>query len=375
MINIEKVKPDVLVASLAEYGLKTNGDLQQQAERLQVHLKLETVVPPKYLSDECSECGGESDLRKPTCPFCGAGGVETKAAVPAPEKPPKGSKKKAQKTGDGTPAFHEAEAQEAPVESLPDAAAAVVSDPKTEVVPVAVKALDDGVAAVHKVLEAVTYSYWDLGKALQPLFEDQLWKARLGSDAKPIYKGWNQFVQSEFGISPMRSYEFMDASKYFKREDFQLIGYTKLVPLLRLPEEKRQELLAEAKKGRLPRARILEIVREEVGDARRDTGRSGGGSAAGGAAGTRRIRENAAARRESPSPDGEITAVHALGRVRVPLFRRPKSSKDEPKRADSLAHEPHGSEELPNGVLVTYKVVKESKGLALIIVRSRPPQA
>jgi hypothetical protein len=59
--------------------------------------------------------------------------------------------------------------------------------------------------------------------------------------------------------------------------------------------------------------------------------------------------------------------------VTIPLYQRPATRKkdDEPKRAKTLAQDPWGTEDLLNGVVTHYRIVKQAKGLALVVERRR----
>ena len=368
MIIIEKVQEKLLNKYIRahELGVVKAESVEDKAARVQAH-QVKTV-PEDKMSEACTVCGGESSLDLPECPFCGAAGVSDEPKPPGEETP----------TPVGSDLAKAAEAP-APKQKLTKveraaakAAAAIEPAHDASVVPEGVRLLDDAVAKVRTAQGASVQGYYDLGKAMLEIFDGNLWKHRLGADGKPLFRGWNQFVQDELGISSAYSYQIMETSKNFSREDFSLIGSTKLVQILRLKPEQRTQLLEEAKAGRMPRKRLLEIVQGEVGDARRDTGRTGGnGGKKLGGAGTKALKAKAEAKTLAKRDrEGEITAVGVLGKVKLPLFARVAKGKDQ-KRAASLAQDPWGEERLANGIVQRYRLVKETKGLVLIIERTR----
>lgn len=373
MIIIEKVNEKLLNKYIRanDMGIVKAESTEDKATRVQEHQT--ATVPKDRMSDACSECGGESDLDLESCPFCGAAGV-SKDPEPAGEEP-------AAPPTPGSNAALAAAVGPAPKQKLTkverDAAkvaakTALAPAHDASVVPEGVRLLDDAVEKVRVAQGASVQGYYDLGKAMLEIFDGNLWKHRLGADGKPLFRGWNQFAQDELGISSTYSYQIMETSKNFSREDFALIGSTKLVQILRLKPEQRTQLLEEAKAGRMPRKRLLEIVRGEVGEERRDTGRSGGnGGKRLGGAGTKALKAKAEAKTAAKRDrEGELTAVGVMGKVKLPLYARVAKGKEN-KRAASLAQDPWGEEKLANGIVQRYRLVKETKGLVLIIERTR----
>lgn len=354
-INMEKVSEAHVAAAIQKFSLSDKGTLEQRVRRLQKHQEAEV---PGEKRAACDVCGGVSNVDLPACPFCGDESVEQHAGngaggTPAGEvvdggtaevvhgangkAPPKGLKKVKGKAMEGRPSIDPSSAPE----------------------------LDRAVGAVREAQLAGVNSYWDLGRALLDIFTPQLWKQRVSEDGKPLFRSFNQFCDQELGISHSQAYQIMQCAEHFSREQFLTVGQDKLVQILKIAPEKRTALLKAAKEGKVTREQLREMVAREPQPVR--TGQSHGGGHLKATEAAREKRRQARAQK-----DGEVTAVSALGRVKVPLFARPKGGKkDDPKRAVALHQDPWGTEQLANDVECTYRVVKESRGLVLVIERRR----
>lgn len=384
-INLDKCDPKVVAKYITHYELKVTGGLNAQVNAIEKHTK--ASVPESDLSSACSVCGGESDFNLPECPYCGA--VETgdtpstmskaagaNGADPGDTDPHSGTDeddeedddeetdakseapKPKQKMGRPKPTKKPKSEKKKPTEIVETHGAELVES----------KALDDAVDRVQQALRQGASSYWDLGTALLEIFDKQLWKQRIAG-GRQAFTSWNTFCRDELKMSHVNTFSIMDAARAFSKKDFEDIGHSKLQLMLKLPPERQQLLLEEAKQGRLPRSRLKEIIEGEVpkGHVRETGRRKPKGTAAAAAAN----REQAAARRVRP--DGEVTAVSQLGRVKLKLWARPSAKKPnaKPVRAVSVTHDPWCEEKLVNGVVVRYAVVKTATGLELIIERRR----
>lgn len=409
-IDITKVNEAVIDRYLATYGIKSRGGLNAKLQALEKYQTDLDNVPKEQQSAACTNCGGESDLRLPECPYCGTKEIE-----------------------DGPPAEASTEVVEPVVvlthEPLEPVQDPIVSDVKPEPLAAAPEVqvavpmqttggqrmrrvertkektksngttttvvtttgaelaasgeLDAAVVRVQVALRSGANSYWDLGSALLDIFEKKLWKQRIVG-GKQAFSSWNLFCRDELNMSHVNAFSIMDTARAFSRKDFEDLGHSKLQLLLRLPKERQQVLLEEARKGQLPRARLKEIVEGEVPKGeRRETGRKNANNprlAEAGAAGTEKLREKAAMRKAerdknkaTPRPDGELTAVSQLGRTKIKLYARPnpKKPKEKPMRAVSITLDPWGEEVLVNGVVVRYTVMKAAAGWELLIERKR----
>lgn len=384
-IDATKCNEYVVDKYIAHYGLKVKGGLNAKVNAIERHT-LEKVEPKDH-STPCTKCGGTSDFNLPECPYCGDSATDD---VPTLE-----ASSMREKLIDKLITEQEAE---------PAAAAAASSpEPVTEVVEQAVKprqgmkkvdrtkkanghaepaaptpaeaqpgelapadALDRAVASVKQALHAGASSYWDMGVALIEIYDKQLWKQRLAG-GRQAYTSFTVFCRDELGMSHAHAYPAMDVARGFTRELFLEIGSRKLQLLLRLPRDRQLQLAEEARAGRLPKARLQQIVQEEApGTAGvRDTGRKrSGGTAAQASAAAAKAR---AERKLQKPADGALTAVYQQGRARLKLWARPsKKQQGKPVRAVSVTQDPWVEEQLVNGAVARYTVVKGKGGLELV---------
>jgi len=263
---------------------------------------------------ECSVCGGESDSRLPSCPFCNDGEAYPETGiVPARDFVEPGS-------------------------------------------------LDAAIERVNAAKRRGALAYWELGHELYNIFENRLYTQRLNDKGKPKYANWTAFVVAEIGMGSSQSYKVMDCAVTFDRDTFNAIGVTKLGLLLRVPEEDRAEALKKAASSTV--SEIEQEVRRLAGNAPpRDTGRTGfKGGAAASAKGAAALR----GKKKVPqvaARDGSVTAVAAKPRLKIPLYQRGKPD----KRALRLAQDPHGSMQLENDVELLVSIVQTAEGLSAVV--------
>lgn len=235
-------------------------------------------------------------------------------------------------------------------------------------------ALDVAVSEVHRIKGEMAKGFasgtYDLGKKLMEIYEGKLHLERRDAAGAPRYAGWKEFCRGELGLDGKYALKLMDVSQSFTREEFLKVGPTKLIPLLRIPEQARQDLVKSAPDK--PRSQILEEVRAMVGDKVRDTGRAA--ASAGGAnlqQGGRGKANGKAEPTEAKEDQNKITVALVAKRHRVKLYAK---GKDE-RRAKTMADLPKGTMELENGTRMDFLVVKNPKGeLELVIdVRRNAP--
>ena len=353
-IDIEKIKEELVDAELKKAEIDASGKLVSKVRKLQAHYK--KTIEAKNMSAPCSECGCESDLNLAACPFCGAEGVSEEPLSDVVNKP--------------------VDKPKASPPDKPPVSTEVVETTGTDMTDGGLPSLEESESAIRAAHVAGVGSYYDLGKALGEIFSKNLWKHRLGPDGKPIYRGWNQYVSTVHDITPKHSYEIIETSRYFSREDFVLVGVDRLRQILRFDSpQQRAELVEAAKGGNLTRAKLREFVAENPPPRRgtqvtRDADENGNAST-GFRGGKEGAAKGSAARKKPKPPEGEVTAVATLGRVKIPLFARPKKKGLQPLRAMKVEQDPMGEEQLLNGVIVHYRIVRDTKGLSLIVERVR----
>lgn len=377
-IDMKKVDEKIVDKYLAQLKITARGGLNAKVNALEKQQREQT--PDSDISTPCTNCGGISDCKLPECPYCGEADSGDALATPSVDVGPA--------TVEQTTADDQARAAqnaEASAETAPEVKAEVVKTTKKQKLakverakkdadPVAhageivgSKDLDDAVLRVHSALRQGAGSYWELGKALGDIFDRQLWKQRLAG-GKQRHQSWAIFCRDELGMSHVNTFSVMDAARYASKEDFEEIGHTKLQLLLRLPKQRQEELREAARRGQLPRAKLKQIIEQEVPKgAVRDTGRAGRATAAHAAAAA--VAGERRAARKLPKPDGELVAIAQLGRSTLKLLARPsgKNPKGKPVRATSLRQDPWCEHELPNGVVARYAVVSTPNGINLVV--------
>lgn len=381
-------KSKISVEAMREWceklGMDASGSADDLVERLDEYhrgpIKGELLV--------CDECGAEGDGGLPVCPYCGIGDDEEgePAGKAQPEKPAPGKKdpvakktdKKTSKPAKEKPA-PKAKPKKPPrvaVEKNANAALAVVA-PAADEAPVEVLGseaeLDEALKHVIELHHSAVVNYWEVGRELHRIFKSRLYVVRKGTDGTPKYKSWSQFVVAEVGVSAQYSYRIMEVATMYSREQVAEIGISKLSLMAQLDEAERKKLMDRS--VGMSKGEVASEVRQLTGGTRKTptvsqkAGRAGfkGGSAAA-KKGSKVHSENAAAARAAkPSASSsQITVASLLGRVTIPLFK-----KDSKVRAMKLGDAPVGTEAMVNGVTVSYKVVLQPKGLAIVVERTR----
>jgi hypothetical protein len=323
-VDMSKVKFDCVNKALVKHGLPIGGTDAQKVLRLAAYYRQAT---PKSRLADCSTCEGVSDVEEESCPFCGDGAVEEEA-VPVvsivPAKPPQVLVKVERKKQE----------------------IVVVEQPATE------KDLDAAVAAIHELKARATESLWDLGNDIGKLHKSGLWKIRRSDDGSPKYKSWGQFTESELGITQGYSYKLMDVAGAYSRDQLRQFGPSKLYLSLTVPPEARKVVLQQIEEG----ASVSELrtLREQIGKAPHDTGRSKKVGA---------LAHKPGAKKGGRKPE-KITVAMLLNRVEM-VGTKPGT--DRPVKI-RLPSQIVAEERLFNGVTQRIVVTNEEDGTVLIIV-------
>lgn len=321
---------------------------------------------PRDKQVECQACQGISDADLEACPYCGDGeeagpGSEPAQADVAVLEDVKGKAKKAAK----------AAVAELPVpvsahaELVEHAGLVGEKEPATEGL------LDRVVKRVSEMYANLAVHYWTLGKQMTVVFDRELWKMRKSSDGKPVYTTFPQWCEKELGKKAGAFYPLMDVAREYTEAQARKLGMTKLGQIITAPDGAKAKILALAEKGASTR-QIAAKVKEERAKAklaRRDTGRGKGGVGKGGKLSA--AEKAAGVTKTQVDPTGRVTVAMVEGRSVLELFAKPAKKGAEPKRAKTLADEPYAREELTNGVVRLYSVVKRASGLVLVLETER----
>lgn len=349
--HVNKLREPLVDKAMEDNGLEpVKGEsVADKAERLDAHYR--NTIPTKNLA-EC-DCGYGADAALPGCPFCG----ETEIIVKDKEL------------------FDEARGK-TPAAIVPEVKAELVeTGPPAERNASAEKlaALDVAVARVKEAHAQGIGSYWDLGTALRPIWEGQLYFQRLDASGAPKYKSWSQFLATEFGgqIADGHSYRVMDVARAFDRTTAIEIGVAKLSILVRAKNDAMPKLLEAAKTQTVKELAKTAAPFLHAPGTRTSASavpeRTGRGTSAGSRSARAEGRAQASFVAEKTA-ENRITVSTTLGAVEIPMFKRA----DMKARAKVLRDEPIGVEVYMNGVEARYFVdIGGDGGITLKIVRIR----
>lgn len=359
----DRLREPLIDKALEDNDLQRDGTVVEKARRLDDHYRNTTPVVNGL---DC-DCGYFSPADTPSCPFCGDSEV-LPTTITAPgattAAKPDGSLRAEPIAGaEGTSIERADAAYDEPPASEAD------RDVSAE----KLVRLDEQCAKVREAHESAVASYWDLGSALAPICDGQLYFQRRDETGAPIYRSFAQFVATEFAgvITIGHAYRVMTVAKRFDRKTAVEIGVAKMGQLARVKAEKLPEMIERARDPSVTVRTLSQEIRPHVdepgGGAREEpSGRSGRGSTAG-------SRQALAAGRDAAAfaaskAENRITVSTALGETVVALFCKA----DPKRRAKRLADEPAGEEVTVNGVAFRYFVeLGADGGLQLKIVRTR----
>lgn len=226
--------------------------------------------------------------------------------------------------------------------------------------------LDKAVEYIASELQHSGASYHRAGRALkEQVYGPELWKLRT-RDGKPAYKSFEQFTVAEFGITPMRAYQFMKVCDKFTEEQVAKLG-SKAILIVQSPEEL-QPMLIEAAQNGATASEIRKIKKAHGGDKPRKVTTASGKEItyAGG-------RGKVGSTDKAPKP--KVTAIAMVGSHTVKLHKKPASMRGVEvsalPRAKRLADEPFGMLELENGVSLFVTIVDKGDGLVAKLVFKR----
>lgn len=239
------------------------------------------------------------------------------------------------------------------------------------------KALD---VATGKIIEQTVksiHSYWTLGRLIADVHRDDLWKARTDDNGKAAYKSFAQYVVRELKMSPPTAYKAMDVASKFTEGQITKIGMTKLSFILQAPELERPALLAEVeanpKMGKRQLESKVKQIRADHKVDKIDTGRQ---ATPKGLPGTVSKKDKAAGvTKKTAAAEGRVTVAMTEGVVKLAMYAKP-AVKLQPgekltKVAKQLGDEPIATEQMNNGVVRYYSIVKKDNALVLKIETKR----
>jgi hypothetical protein len=351
-IYIEKLNRNLIIAALSGGGKLVDPNDTTQQLSLQLHMTFQSL--PDSEKSRCDNCKGVSATDLDLCPYCGfSEGVPLVSESPkkgekkleadmtdtSTEKPKKGKKKK--------------EANGALV-ATPVAA----NDLKPSGVIHTQRELDAAVAEVETLKGSAATGYWALGRAIERIHVQQLWKLRQETDEKGKtklrWKTWEAFCHSELKMTPKTANRAMDVATRYTEEQIRLWGATKLELLLQAPPEERERIMKEQVEKGAGKREIEKEVRKaksKAGFTRPSRGTHGG-------------KTDATQTKSVGSKN--IVVAEIIGTQTIKAYKRPASLKNvdwkEQVRAKKLADEPIGVWRMLNDVVAYISVTTSAAG-------------
>lgn len=242
-MNHKVMSAGVLTAALKglKIALPKAKNVVSMANALSAYFAENTVK--KELSG-CSSCGGISDIKLPSCPYCGDADI----------------------VGEGATITATAEAV---VAAAPDVEGKPTMSGGYVVLNVA--DLEASLGRVVELKKNAERSIWELGNEIRTLHDGELWKARV-EDGKARYKNWKMFCAVELGMSGNHAYRLIEVATKFTREQVEKWGVSKLTIIAQLPDARQNELLNDGKETTKEKLQREAAALKDKGDKERETG-------------------------------------------------------------------------------------------------------
>jgi hypothetical protein len=327
-------------------------------------------------------CQGDSgDVGYDSCPFCGAN--EADAPQPTQTAPSQPAKVEAPEPS----ASASTEPTEAPKKrgrprKNPTAptngngsstALAKVEEPAKEVTAHldAAKPLDESVQKILRLYGEEQKNRWHVGQELERVHREKLWQLRKTEEGKSAYKGgFNQWVESELGLSSDVAYALIDVSKSFTADQVALWGYTKLAYLVRAPTKDQQKLLEEG----IAKGASIREIRKLVTEARKAAGHTRGAKETGRGSGTAKASEAASAANKAKA-SSKVTVATTTRTFHVDMLAGPTGKQHAATLKDLTRRGPGksivGSYEFDNNVVLRLELTSEKGKINIACKLSR----
>ncbi len=209
-----------------------------------------------------------------------------------------------------------------------DAAEPPVVEPENKIQ--LVEELDTAVVKLKQLVVSSMSNYHQLGRHLIDVFRSGLYKARTEEGGKPKYKSWDEFVETEVGLSGVRSRTIMDVADQFTEEQVIKLGVEKLRIVARFDAKERDELIekAETMSTRALMTAAAE-VRQKVVPSEREKGAGEYAEVVkkhtGLALGTEAAKKAREEKKEAVEEMNGVTAVFQMGEYDLELFKTGKT--------------------------------------------------
>lgn len=366
-IITEKLNRNLILSALTAAG-KTS-DPSDTTQQLSMHLHMAYKSLPNESLARCANCKGVSNIELDVCPYCGSTEGDPLVELPENEKKLEAkmtteekvdkkqkSVKKKEKSNGAESVNGGKGGNENGVSAL--AAMELVNDLKPSSQLHTERELDTAVARVTALKSDAAGSYWALGRAVENIHANQLWKLRMETNEKgktlPRWKTWEAFCHHELNMSPKSAGKCIDVSTRYSEAQIRAFGPSKLELVLHAPPEERERIMKEkVEKGAGARE-----VADEVRKAKEKSGYVRATRHAGGKGGKTSAKQT--------RTTTKIVVAELLGTQTIKAFKRPASLKNvdwkEQARAKKLADEPIGVWNLLNDVVAYISLVPSATG-------------
>jgi hypothetical protein len=365
-IYIDRVDRNRILATLKAY----NAIVESSDSTNQLAVQLFGIYDRLPIQNKirCTKCKAVASKELDVCPFCGHDEGDD-----LPDVPEVGV---VAGNGNGEGSNHEAHMTETLIEGTVKVkkkkkaahgaesngagdVAVVVDDLQTSGTLLTERELDQAIRNVEKLKVDYTGCYWQIGRMIGEIHDQQLWKLRLETNEKgkavARWKTWESFCNAELRMSPKSAGRAMNVSAQFSEDQVRLWGRSKLDLVLQAPVEARPALIEKIKAGSSKRE-----VEEEVRKGKAESGFVRPSRAVDGRGG--KTSETQTKGKQST----KIMVANILGSVTVKAYKKPASLKDvdwkEQARAKKLADQPIGVLELTNDVSMFIMLTESAAG-------------
>ncbi len=133
--------------------------------------------------------------------------------------------------------------------------------PQARLVSLSAKSLDIATERINRLASQVIGATWDLGKELQLVNDNQLWKCRLDHFGDRTYTGFESYCEAETIVSRQTVYAAIKlVTSYSSPKVAQDIGTTKAFMIQKAPAKERAQLIEQCRAG-MSKRRLQEAIK------------------------------------------------------------------------------------------------------------------
>lgn len=372
-----KVKEGFVDSYLKRYGLPTDGEARERAERLEAHFFAQPE-PRLECSVKTGGCGFHAPKSLDECPFCGDKevdpGLDSQEVAGKSEEKLVQTKKNKKKSPE-VAAETNTSGVDGPTGPPPAPLAARPPDLSVEVHDE--RDLDAAVVRIRELDRRGLENQYELGLELWRVYEKKLYLLRRDKETgAPLYRSFEQFLKAEFDYSGVHVWRFIEVAKEFDKPTALALGVKKanLLHEVRVAldmsaktdaqkeaSQKRFDSIVEEAKSKtysVVEAEVAPIIKAAPQLAHGKRGKGG--------------RPKGRLDRAAPEQRDRITTAVEVGETVLPLYVHGTKVADD-KRAKKLSDSPFAVEETLNGVRVRYEIRIGAKGFLELVKRVTPP--